>query len=115
MNMAALATMASAPGSPKNVSMSTAGLDNDSVLKFQAPDGAPVGTWYQIVWRETDASDWQYGGKASEFKESVAGDEHTVTLPISKDNVFFGVRSCDIKGQCSAAAAPLRSDARNND
>ncbi len=115
MNMAALATMASAPGSPKNVSMSTAGLDNDSVLKFQAPDGAPVGTWYQIVWRETDASDWQYGGKASDFKESVAGDEHTVTLPISKDNVFFGVRSCDIKGQCSAAAAPLRSEARNND
>jgi hypothetical protein len=110
MNMAVLATMASAPGSPKNVRMSTAGLDNNSVLKFQAPDGAPADTWYQIVWRETDASDWQYAGKASIFKEATAGDEHTVTLPISKDNVYFGVRSCNAKGQCSAAASVLRNE-----
>ena len=24
-----------------------------------------------------------------------------------KDNVFFGVRSCDSKGHCSAAVAPV--------
>jgi hypothetical protein len=107
LNAATLATMASAPGSPKNVRMSAGSQDNNSVLRFEAPEGAPADTAYQIVWRETDASDWQYGGKASAYKETVTGLDHTVTVPISKDNVFFGVRSCDAKGHCSAAVAPL--------
>jgi hypothetical protein len=110
MNMASLAVMASAPGSPKNVRMSTAALDNNSVLKFQAPDGAPADTWYQIVWRETEASDWQYAGRASAFQQATAGADHTVTLPISKDNVYFGVRSCNPKGQCSAAVIPVDNE-----
>jgi Peptidase family M28 len=107
LNAATLATMASAPGAPKQAHMSARSQNNDSTFTFQAPDGAPADTWYEIVWRETGASDWQYSGKAADYKESVQGDNHTVTVPVSKDNVFFGVRSCDSKGHCSAAIAPV--------
>jgi hypothetical protein len=107
LNAATLATLASAPGMPKDVRMSTRNLDNNSVLKWEVPDGAPAGAYYQIVWRETDASDWQYAGRASAYHETVDGSEHTVTVPISKDNVFFGVRSCDAKEHCGAAAIPV--------
>src|SRR6202023_1961367 len=31
-----------------------------------------------------------------------------VTLPVSKDNVIFGLRACNQAGQCSAAVVPLR-------
>jgi hypothetical protein len=107
LNAATLATMASAPGSPKNVRMMTRNLDNDSTMVWEAPDGAPVDTWYQVVWRETAAADWQYAGKAASYGETVTGADHTVTVPISKDNVLFGIRACDAKGHCSAAVLPL--------
>ena len=107
LNAATLATMASAPGSPKDVTMSARNQDNNSVMKFTAPEGGPADTWYQVVWRETDASDWQYGANASNYSDTVDGTTHTITVPISKDNVFFGIRSCDSKGHCSAAVAPV--------
>jgi hypothetical protein len=107
LNAATLATMASAPGQPKDVHISTREQANTSVIDFDAPDGAPADTWYQLVWRETTAANWQYGGKASFYQERVDGAKHTVTVPISKDNVFFGVRSCDAKEHCSAAVAPV--------
>jgi hypothetical protein len=107
LNAATLATMASAPGQPKDVHISTREQANTSVIDFDAPDGAPPDTWYQLVWRETAAANWQYGGKASVYQERVEGAKHTVTVPISKDNVFFGVRSCDAREHCSAAVAPV--------
>jgi hypothetical protein len=106
VNAATLATMASAPGAPKTATMSARNQDNNSIMKFTAPDGAPADAWYQVVWRETDATDWQYSGKASLYDDKVDGAVHTITVPISKDNVFFGIRSCDTKGHCSAAVAP---------
>ncbi|MBT9331549.1 M28 family metallopeptidase [Paracidobacterium acidisoli] len=112
LNTATLATLASAPGTPQDVRMSTHNLDNDSVILWQPPDGAPADTWYQIVWRETDASDWQYAGKASPYHEAVTGSDHTVTVPVSKDNVIFGVRSCDTKGHCSPAVMPVPDSQR---
>jgi hypothetical protein len=107
LNAATLATMASAPGSPKDVRLSTRDLGNDSILEWRAPGGEPAGTWYQIVWRETNASNWQYAGKASAYAEKVTGTEHEARVPISKDNVFFGVRSCDAAHHCSTAVAPV--------
>lgn len=107
LNAATLATLARAPGSPNNVRMMTRDLDNSSVIVWEAPDGAPADTWYQVVWRETTAADWQYGGKAASYGETVTGMDHTVTVPISKDNVLFGVRACDGKSHCSAAVLPL--------
>ena len=106
MNAATLATMASAPGQPKTATMSARNQDNNSVMKFTVPDGAPSGTWYQLVWRETDASDWQYSSDVAKYDDKVEGATHTVTVPISKDNVYFGIRSCDKAGHCSTAVAP---------
>lgn len=107
VNAATLATMASAPGQPKNATMSARNQDNNSVMRFTAPDGASADTHYEVVWRETDASDWQYEGGASLYDDKVEGAVHTITVPISKDNVYFGIRSCDTKGHCSAAVAPF--------
>ncbi len=80
--------------------------DNNSMMSFTEPDSAPADTWYQLVWRETDASDWQYAGNAAKYNDTVKGAVHTITVPISKDNVYFGIRSCDAHGHCSAAVAP---------
>jgi hypothetical protein len=107
LNAATLATMARAPGNPGNVRMLTDKLDNNSTMVWEAPDGAPVDTSYQIVWRETAAADWQYGGTAASYAETVKGRTHAVTVPISKDNVQFGIRACDSKGHCSPAVLPL--------
>jgi hypothetical protein len=99
LNLATLATLASSPGVPQNVRVVTTALDNNTTLKWSPPSAATGVVRYQIVWRETTANDWQY------FKNAEEGT--SATLPISKDNVFFGVRACDGAGHCSQAVAPL--------
>jgi hypothetical protein len=104
LNMATLATLADSPGVPLNVRMVTTNLDNDSIVEWDPPASASGAVHYQIVWRETTASDWQYEAPAGKYK--TAGKENSVTLPVSKDNVFFGVRACDARGHCGQAVAP---------
>lgn len=99
LNAATLATMASAPGTPTNARIITEKLDNNTELAWDAPAGAPAGTLYQVVWRDTAAPDWQ-------FYDSVGAATH-VTVPVSKDNVIFGVRSVNPAGQRSPAAFPF--------
>ncbi|MHB8303786.1 MAG: M28 family metallopeptidase [Acidobacteriaceae bacterium] len=99
LNAATLATMASAPGTPVNPRILTDKLDNNTELAWDAPAGAPGGTTYQIVWRDTSAPDWQ-------FYDSVSANTHA-TIPVSKDNVIFGVRSVDASGHRSPAAFPF--------
>jgi len=53
---------------------------------------------YRIVWRDTTAADWQgaqYVGKVTQ-----------ATLPLSKDNYFFGVQAVDKDGNTSVATYP---------
>lgn len=108
LNAAVLATMASAPGEPRDVRVETKELDNNTTLNWISAEGSPAGTRYEIVWRETSAPDWQYMGAASGYGEKAAdGGRRTATLPISKDNVIFGVRACDRGGHCSAAVTPV--------
>lgn len=100
LNMATLATLALSPGVPQNVRVVTSNLDNNTTLKWDAPSAAAAGAvQYQIVWRETAATDWQYAADAAGGLAK--------TLPVSKDNVFFGVRACDAAGHCSQAVAPV--------
>jgi len=99
LNAATLATMASAPGTPINPRIIAEKLDNNTELAWDAPAGAPADTSYQIVWRDTSAPDWQ-------FYDAV-GTETRVTVPVSKDNVIFGVRSVNAAGQRSPAAFPF--------
>jgi len=99
LNSAALATFASAPGEPKGVHVLTTALDNNTELTWQAPAGAPAGTTYEVLMRPTDAPSW------TTLKS--AGTALLIKLPISKDNVVFGVRSSDPAGHKSPAVYPV--------
>ena len=101
LNGATLATLAAAPPPPADVRVVTRNLDNNTTLKWRDGSGAPAGTRYQVVWRETAAPDWQ---RFAEVPES--GNEHSITLPVSKDNVIFGVRAVDAAGHRSMAVVP---------
>ena len=99
LNAATLATLASAPGAPQNVHIVTAALDNNTELTWDPPAGAPVSTTYEIVWRPTEMPKWE--------SFAAAGPATTIKLPLSKDNVIFGVRSVDPTGHRSVAVIPL--------
>lgn len=98
VNLIALASLASAPGKPKNVGLVTGGLNNDSVLKWDAnTDGDIAG--YEIVWRDTTAAEWT--------NSRAVGNVLTYTAKgMSKDNFFFGVRAVDKDGNKSPVVYP---------
>ncbi|MES2391175.1 MAG: M28 family metallopeptidase [Acidobacteriota bacterium] len=104
LNMATLATLASSPGVPQNVRIVTSNLDNNSTIHWDSPTTSGAVAHYQIVWRETVNSNWQFATDAAKYGASPT--QLSVTLPISKDNVFFGVRACDAAGHCSQAVSP---------
>jgi len=105
LNMATLATLASSPGVPQNVRIVTTNLDNNTTLKWDPPAAGPASIQYQIVWRETTASDWEFSTDAAKYETKPGSN--SATLPVSKDNVFFGLRGCDGSGHCSQAVSPL--------
>ncbi len=105
LNAATLATLASAPGPPTAVRVVTHQLDNNTTLRWQPPISSTPNPHYQILWRETTANDWQFAADASAYPAENTGGL-AATLPVSKDNVFFGVRACNGRGQCSPAVAP---------
>jgi Peptidase family M28 len=97
VNAAALWTLATAPGTPKNVRVVTSNLTNDTELVWERgtePDLAG----YEVVWRETTAPEWT--------EVRAVGDVTTATIDLSKDNVFFGVRAVDTAGHRSPVAYP---------
>jgi hypothetical protein len=98
LNAASLATFALAPGEPQNVKVLTTNLDNNTQLTWEPPKGFPVGASYEVVMRDTSAPTWT--------SAQSAGTETSITLPISKDNVIFGVRSVDAAGHRSPAVYP---------
>ncbi len=102
LNAATLATLALAPPPPQAARIVTTNLDNNTTLTWQPGPGAPAGTRYQILWRELAASDWQYVADAARY-----GSGTSVTLPVSKDNVIFGIRSLDAAGHSSVAVVPF--------
>jgi hypothetical protein len=100
VNAAALWTLAQAPGTPKGVVIDTTQLTNATTLRWTA-NPEPDLAGYEVLWRETTAPGWT----SSRF----VGDVTTYTIDLSKDNVFFGVRSVDKAGNRSPAAAPQPS------
>lgn len=97
VNGAALASLALAPAAPRDVKVLTDKLTNDSSFVW-APNGEPDLAGYRIVWRATDAADWQgarFVGKVTE-----------ATVKLSKDNYFFGVQAVDKDGNVSVATYP---------
>ncbi|GAA1614910.1 M20/M25/M40 family metallo-hydrolase [Actinoplanes couchii] len=100
VNLAALWSLAQAPGTPKGVVIDTTRLTNDTTLRWQ-PSTEPDLAGYEVVWRETTAPDWQH--------TLPVGKVDTATVDLSKDNVFFGVRAVDSTGRRSPVAAPKPS------
>ncbi|MDE1156239.1 MAG: M28 family metallopeptidase [Acidobacteriaceae bacterium] len=99
LNIATLATLAKSPGTPEEVRIVTSNLDNNTTLHWQAPKANHLAVTYRVLWRETTTNNWQRGQTTQALE---------MTLPISKDNVFFGVQACDALLQhCSPAVAPF--------
>ncbi len=98
VNLVALAGLASAPGKPRGVGLVTGGLNNDSVLRWEANTDSDL-AGYEVVWRDTTAAEWT----DSKFVGNVA----TYTMKaMSKDNFFFGVRAVDKSGNKSPVVYP---------
>ncbi|MEO6835815.1 MAG: M20/M25/M40 family metallo-hydrolase [Candidatus Tumulicola sp.] len=95
-NVAALATLALGPAPPTAVRLVTKHLGYDSTLRWNA--GADAAS-YEIVWRATDAAQWQYARDV--------GDVTEATVPVSKDDDILGVRSIDANGLRSPAVYPV--------
>ena len=106
LNIATLGTLAMSPGMPQNAKVITSNLDNDTILTWDPPTNPTAGPLrYEIVWRETAVNDWQYAADAAQYPGT--NGEHSARLPVSKDNVFFGLRACGDTGACSQAVAPV--------
>ena len=98
LNAATLIHLANAPSTPPNARIITANLTTDTTIKWDAsPEPDTAG--YEVVWRDTTAPDWQYSKDV--------GNTLELTLPISKDNVFFGVRAYDKEGYTSPVSFPI--------
>lgn len=95
VNAATLASLASAPAPPSQVIIQASKLENDSTLEWAASPGA---AGYEVLWRATSSPVWEH-------TQSVPSATR-VTLPLSKDNVFFAVRAIDGQGHRSLPAIP---------
>ncbi len=100
LNAAVLASLAAAPAPPKNVRLLTKQLENDSTLEWNAvADGHGGNAEYEILQRATTGAEW----------EPVKTEKGAtrVTLPESKDNVIFAVRSADRMRHKSLPVVPV--------
>ncbi len=101
LNAATLATLAASPGVPGKVTIDAQKLENGTTLKWEAAPGAVAK--YEVVWRETDQPEWQY---VQEVKPGTTGAPISITVPVSKDNVVFGVRAVDAAGHRGLTVVP---------
>jgi len=102
VNAAALWSLATNPGTPKNLKIHTTPPDSFSGTNFTTltwdANTEPDLAGYEVVWRETTAPDWT--------NVIDVGNVTAVTLDMSKDNVQFGVRAVDQSGHRSPVAFP---------
>jgi len=97
VNLIALASLASAPAKPKNVTIN-ARQSNDTEMKWEASTDADL-AGYEIVWRDTTSPEWTnsvFVGNVTTY----------IVKGISKDNFFFGLRAVDKDGNKSQVVYP---------
>jgi hypothetical protein len=97
VNAAALWSLATGPGTPKNLQIVAAVLTNATTLNWDRA-AEPNLAGYEVVTRETTSPDWT--------NVIDVGDVATVTLDIAKDNVQFGLRAVDTAANRSPVAFP---------
>jgi hypothetical protein len=98
VNLATLWSLSQAPGQPRNVTVDTTVLDNDTRLKWVVSEREEV-EGYEVVWRATTAPLWTH--------VVGVGKTGSATLELSKDNVIFGVRAVGRNGYRSPAVYPF--------
>lgn len=98
VNLAGLATLAWAPSPVKGARIDARELTNDTTLLWTA-NVDPELAGYRIVWRRSESQAWE-GAKD-------VGNVTKVTLPLSKDNLIFGVQAVSKSGHASLASYPL--------
>ncbi len=98
INLAALATLALAPRPPRNARIETLVLGNDSTLRWDA-SGETAVAGYRILWRDTTSPVWQQARDV--------GLTDVATVPVSKDDVVFGIAAISRSGHASLASFPL--------
>ena len=98
VNLAALASLASAPARPKGAAFANNRQSADTELKWEAGKDADL-AGYEVVWRDTTSAEWTDSTRA--------GNVTTFTVRgKSKDNYFFGVRAVDKAGNKSMVSYP---------
>jgi hypothetical protein len=97
VNAATLWSLAQGPGTPKGAVIDTTQLTNATTLRWLRGTELDL-AGYEVVWRETTSPEWT--------RVIDVGDVTSVTLDISKDNVFFGIRAVDADGHRSPVASP---------
>lgn len=94
LNLAILASLASAPAMPQDVKMDVKELTNVTRIVWQKPSYGTVKGYYVLL-RETSSPVWQ-----KKFYTTAT----EMTLPYSKDNYFFAVQAVGENGAESLAA-----------
>jgi hypothetical protein len=95
LNAATLASLASSPAPPAKVRVQAKELQNDTTLTWESTPGAS----YEVLWRATTSPEWEH--------VQTLGKVTKATLPMSKDNVIFAVRSSDDNGHKSLPVVPM--------
>jgi hypothetical protein len=96
LNLANLSNLAKGPSVPENVEIDVKNLSNSSSLSWQAPKNGKVKGYYILI-RETSSAMWQ---------KKIFTDQHSITLPYSKDNYYFAVQSVNENGNESLPVIP---------
>ncbi|KAI1213946.1 Zn-dependent exopeptidase [Annulohypoxylon truncatum] len=98
VNGAALWSLATGPGAPRNVRVDTTALSPNTTLYWDPPN-PEYGGGYEIVWRPTSAPFWT--GVLD------VGPAIQAMLSLSKDDVVFGVRAKSDDGFRGVAVLPF--------
>lgn len=100
VNGAAIWSLAQAPSTPKNVTIDTSVLTNNSTLTWNLDDDEGL-EGYEVLWRPTIAPFWT--------NVIPVGLVDRTTVLLTKDNAIFGVRAVGKNGYKSPAAFPFPS------
>jgi hypothetical protein len=101
LNAATLATLASSPGQPTKVAIDNRKVENGTTFHWDPASGQV--DHYDLLWRDTIAFDWQY---VKAIPPPASGAAVDITVPVSKDNVVFGIRAVDATGHRGLVVAP---------
>ncbi len=97
LNAAALMHLAAAPPPPVHARIVATELATDTTLRWDAASDPSV-AGFEVVWRATTSPTWEHVRDVGKVAEA--------TLPLSKDDFFFGVRACGPDGYRGVVVFP---------